>query len=203
MIRGTTEDEPSVPVTVRVGPAVLSMSIGDREAEIRGRTELYGAIEGGSAAGLVAAVDAWRRMLERGPRRFGETTYWGTMPLGGERPLRDCTVAFDSDMEVRWMQRADDGMLEAIEVIAGRDSDPAELWIDRGDAAKSDPPRRMELRYGTETVLSFRVDSWEVTREPSGESEPSGGAGSGGAGSGGDDSAEADRDASGWDQEEL
>lgn len=192
VIRGTTEDDPPSPVTVRVGPAVLSMSIGDRDAEIRGRSELFGTVEAGSAAGLLSALDAWRRMLARGPRRFGETTYWGTMPLGGERPLRDCTVAFDSDMEVRWIQRVENGMLEAIEVIAGRDSDPAELWIDRGEGAKSAPPSRFELRYGTESVLSFRVDSWELAAASSADSDR-----------GGEDAAGADGDASGAAEEEL
>ncbi len=52
------------------------------------------------------------------------------------------------------------GLVEAIEVFADRDKDPAELWMIREDASDS-LPTILDLRYGTESVLRLRVKSWK------------------------------------------
>jgi hypothetical protein len=83
------------------------------------------------------------------------------MPLGGERPLRDCVVALDGDMEVRWLNHPESRAVEVVEVFAGGDSDPAELWVHRDGSDLSQPPTRLELRYGLETVLDVKIESWK------------------------------------------
>ncbi|MEM0924836.1 MAG: trypsin-like peptidase domain-containing protein [Planctomycetota bacterium] len=119
--------------------------------------ELFDAVDQDMISGALAALDAWRKMTLLGPQQFGETYYKGTMPLSGERPLRDCTVGLYGDMEVRWLMHPDTGLLECIEVVADRDSDPAELWIGwDGDRVDS-----LELRYGVDAVLSVAVESWD------------------------------------------
>jgi hypothetical protein len=114
---------------------------------------------------MLPALDAWRRMLADGPRKFGESYYMGTMPLGGQRPLRDCLVGIDGELEVRWLSHPEGGLLEAIEVFADRDKDPAEVWLIREDP--SDPqPTILDLRYGTQSELRLRVKSWRKLPAP-------------------------------------
>ena len=99
-------------------------------------------------------------MLSDGPRKFGESYYLGTMPLGGERPLRDVMVGIAGELEVRWLSHPDTGAVEAIEVFADRDEDPAELWLLReGDSQVM--PTSLDLRYGIDSILKIKIKSWE------------------------------------------
>jgi hypothetical protein len=103
-------------------------------------------------------------MIAQGPKKFGESYYLGTMPLGGERPLRDCMVGIDGELEVRWLSHPEGQLVEAIEVFADRDTDPAELWLIRQNEGESQPSI-LELRYGIEPVLRLRVKSWKQVPE--------------------------------------
>ena len=99
-------------------------------------------------------------MAQLGQKSFGESYYQGTVPLAGQRPLRDCMVGLYGEMEVSWLSHPDSGLLECIEVVADRDSDPAELWIQRD----GDRIGKLELRYGTDVALSVEVTDWERIR---------------------------------------
>ncbi len=171
-IEGVTDDDRELPVTIRLAPATLALSVGEDSIEVEGRSDLYTAVEEGSLAGILPPLDAWRRMLARGPQRFGETTYQGTVPLQGERPLRDCTSALDGDMEVRWLQHPSDGRVEVVEVFASGDTDPAELWLHRSDPDPALAPSGLELRYGTTSMLKVRVESWKVSDASPEEDDP-------------------------------
>ncbi len=160
LIEAETDDQPPQPAKIRVTGGKMLMAVGDRPIEAETKAELYDGVSAGSIAGMLPALDAWRRMIADGPRKFGESYYLGTMPLGGERPLRDCMVGIDGELEVRWLSHPESGLVEAIEVFADRDKDPAELWLIREDAADS-MPSILDLRYGTESVLRLRVKSWQ------------------------------------------
>ncbi|MAI72570.1 MAG: serine protease [Rhodopirellula sp.] len=160
LIKGETQQTPSKPVIIQATTDKMSLQIGQTTFEIDKRSEMYDVVTDGSAAGLLPALDAWRRMLINGPRKFGESYYLGTMPLGGERPLRDVMVGIAGELEVRWLSHPDTGAVEAIEVFADRDEDPAELWILRNGDPKA-MPNALDLRYGTDSILKIKVTSWE------------------------------------------
>jgi hypothetical protein len=80
--------------------------------------------------------------------------------LGGERPLRDVMVGIAGELEVRWLSHPESGAVEAIEVFADRDEDPAELWLMREGDSKS-MPNILDLRYGIGSLLKIKVKSWE------------------------------------------
>ena len=157
VITGTTADEAAKPVAIRVESGNMALVIGDEALEIKTKADLYDAVDNRAVAGLLPALDAWRRMIANGPKKFGESYYMGTMPLGGERPLRDCMVGIDGELEVRWMSHPETHKLEVVEVFADRDLDPAELWIIR-DKGDSNPI--LDLRYGVESSLRIRVKTW-------------------------------------------
>lgn len=160
VIKGATDQTPPEPVTIQVAADKMSLKIGQETIEIDKRSDMYDVITDGAAAGLLPALDAWRRMLRDGPRKFGESYYLGTMPLGGERPLRDVMVGIAGELEVRWLSHPDTGAVEAIEVFADRDEDPAELWLLRDGNSKS-MPSVLDLRYGIDSILKIKVQSWE------------------------------------------
>ena len=73
-------------------------------------------------------------------------------------------VGIDGEMEIRWLSHPQSRWVEAIEVFADRDEDPAELWLLRDNESDS-KPSVLDLRYGTESVLRVRVKSWEKIPE--------------------------------------
>lgn len=160
MLTGVTDDAAAKPVAIRVDSGNMALMIGDEALEIKTKADLYDAVDQRTIAGILPALDAWRRMMATGPKKFGESFYLGTMPLGGERPLRDCMVGIDGEMEIRWLSHPETHALEVVEVFADRDMDPAELWIIR-DGDDSTPI--LDLRYGVDSTIRIRVKKWEQT----------------------------------------
>ena len=160
LIKGETAQTPAQPVKIQIAADKMSLQIGQRIFQIDQRSEMYDAVTDSTMAGLLPALNAWRRMLNDGPLKFGESYYLGTMPLGGERPLRDVMVGIAGELEVRWLSHPDTGAVEAIEVFADRDEDPAELWLLREGDSKA-MPNVLDLRYGIDSILKIKVQSWE------------------------------------------
>ncbi len=168
VIEGETDQENPQQVQIRIAAGDMAMIVGEKPIVAKTRADLYDAVDAMTIAGVLPALDAWRRMIAKGPKQFGETYYLGTMPLGGQRPLRDCMVGIDGEMEVRWLYHPDTSLVEVVEVFADRDSDPAELWIIREPG--NETPTMLDLRYGVDSMLRIRLKSWRA--EEAGESKP-------------------------------
>ena len=161
VMSGVTEGEPGVPFRCEIGNGKLLWALGNERTEFAGRSELYDAINRQSTSSMIAAMDGLRRLLDQGTKEFGEIYHWGTMPLGGQRPLRDCLVGNDGELELRWMTHPDTRRLEAMEVFADRDLDPLEVWFQYDDADSSRlTPIGLEVRFGTQSRLRLRVQEW-------------------------------------------
>ena len=171
LIEGETDEPQPREVKMRIDSDAMAMVVGDDAINTKSKGDLYDEIDTRSIGGMLPALDAWRRMISQGPKKFGESYYQGTMPLGGERPLRDCMVGIDGEMEVRWLSHPESRLVEVIEVWADRDEDPAELWVIRDPKNNDGRPVKLDLRYGTDSVISVRVKSWAVepkTVDPNG-----------------------------------
>jgi S1-C subfamily serine protease len=160
-IDGQTDQPTPQSVRIQVGPDAIVMSVGEKVMNAENRGDMYDAITARSIGGIVSALNGWRRMIADGPKKFGESYYLGTMPLGGQRPLRDCMVGIDGEIEVRFLSHPDTGLLEVVEAFADRDEDPAELWIIREGEAPDAMPNILDLRYGTDSVLRIKIENWK------------------------------------------
>ena len=169
VIEAETDEEQPQRSMIRIGSGKTAMLVGDIPYEAETKSEMYDGVSAQSLGGMLPALAAWRRMIAEGTKKFGETYYLGSMPLAGERPLRDCMVGIDGELEVRWLTHPDSELVEVIEVFADRDEDPAELWLIR-DNEDDEMPSILELRYGLETLLRLKVKSWE--RVPESQLEP-------------------------------
>jgi hypothetical protein len=160
-IEGKTDNDQAMPVRMIISDDAFELTVGDKTITATNRTELYNAITSTNVSGILACLDAWRSLLMRGTDGFGECYYRGTVPLLGQRPLRDCLIGVSGELESNWLLHPDTAALEAIEVTADRDDDPAELFVKWGDDP-SKQPTHLELRYGTTSILNVKVDSWTV-----------------------------------------
>lgn len=144
---------------ITIGDGQFKLKIGDEVQQLSRGDELLQVVDEQRDAGILACLNALQRMLTLGPKQFGDTYYWGTMPLSGQRPLRDTVVGIHSDLETRFLHHPQSERLEVIESIAGNDTDPAELWFDADDNAL---PSTVQLRYGLTTVLNLQITDWSA-----------------------------------------
>lgn len=158
-IEGLTDDPEARVVRLWVEDDRYSITVGDQVIESTRRSELADGVSSGNVSGLLAALDAWRSLLIRGVDGYGDCFYRGRVPFLGQRPLRDCLIGISSDFESAWLMQSDSGRLEAIEVMADRDEDPAELLITWAEDVTGHPAG-LELRYGTTSMLKLKVTSW-------------------------------------------
>jgi len=166
IVEGTTEEPRPRDVKMRISDETLTLRIDDETIEIKTADDRLSVIERRGVGGLAIALDAWRKMIRDGADKFGETYYLGTMPLGGERPLRDCLIGLRDATETRWLTHPSDRRVEAIEVFADRDSDPAELWLTGHGPENNTMPDVLELRYGVDSFLKVNVRSWQSQESP-------------------------------------
>jgi len=160
-IEGKTDNDQSLAVRLVISDDAFEMMIGDKTITATSRSELYDAITTTNVSGILACLDAWQSLLVRGTDGFGECFYRGQVPLLGQRPLRDCLIGVSGELEATWLVHPESTALEAIEVTADRDDDPAELHITWSDD-RSKNPTHLELRYGTSSVLKLKIDAWEI-----------------------------------------
>ncbi len=187
-------EQDAIPFTMIVREDACELTLGERQERLGRPDEYVVAVDRGNTTGILAALHSLQRMLKIGPDRFGETYAWGTAPLLGQRPLRQCTVGIHGGLESRFFSHPATGRLEVIESFADRDGDPAELWIDppewvlqtnaenladiaafaldedRVEASESaEVPRVLHLRFGVDPAVTLRIDAWIAADKPTPE----------------------------------
>ncbi len=167
VVSGKTVSDSPKDFSFSVSTGGMSLNMGNESFEVEDKSDCYDAVTTQSPLSILAALNGWRRMLEQGPKKFGESFFLGSMPLGGQRPLRDCFVGIDGELEFRWMVHPKTQRLEVIEVFADRDADPAELWFNYTDDPDNGraTPIGIVLKFGTEAILELTIDSWERSSE--------------------------------------
>ncbi len=179
-------DEPEAfPFVMLIGEDACELTLGERHVRLGRPDEYVAAVERGNATAILAAMSSLHRMLKTGPDRFGDTYAWGTAPLFGQHPLRECTVGIHGGLESRFLIHPSTKRLEVIESFADRDGDPAELWIDppewllgirhenyedaddfslgtnQSDLTGSPGlPQVLHLRFGLDPLITLRIDEW-------------------------------------------
>jgi S1-C subfamily serine protease len=132
----------------------------------------YGAVFTGNVAdqlspprsgGLLLALHAWQRLVDKGLERFGEVSYFGQLPHGPDDRIEDCLVGLYEGMEIRFFFDAESGDLTGIELISADDADPCELAFSQfGEIEGRRLPKRWWIRSGDEVFAEFVVDKWEM-----------------------------------------
>ena len=110
------------------------------------------------SGGLLAALHLWRRLLTRGPEKFGDVYYLGTAPLLGRTDLVDVLVGTHDVVETRFLFDPQTGRLLAMELVADSDDDPCEVFFEEyRDVGGYSLPHRVKVLYGDEVfgVIDF------------------------------------------------
>ena len=112
--------------------------------------------------GLLLALHAWQRFLDKGLDRFGEVYYLGQLPHGPEHRVEDCLVGYFEGMELRFFFSDDEGDLTGIELFSADDADPCEIAFSEFAVFSGRRlPRRWLVRHGDAVFAELVVSEWE------------------------------------------
>ena len=119
------------------------------------------------SGGLLPALFLWRRLAVGGCDKFGEVYYQGTAPLVGHEGEADILIGLHGGVECRFYFDARLGRLLAIEMFAGEDADPCEVYfLDYRERDGRLLPGRMEVRFGDDVYGMFQFDRMRFSEGP-------------------------------------
>ncbi len=111
------------------------------------------------SGGLFPALYLWRRLAVAGPEKYGEVYYLGTAPLAGQPELVDVLVGLYGGVECHFSFDPKTGLLLAIAMFPEENADPCEVQLfDYRPIGGRQLPQRMEVRFGSERISTFRID---------------------------------------------
>jgi hypothetical protein len=150
----------------------FDFEIDDQRAEIRLPWGRSGAVFTGDVSsqlspprsgGLLLAVHAWQRVVDRGLSRFGEVYYLGQLPHGPDNLVEDCLVGLFEGMEIRFFFAEKSGDLTGIELFSADDADPCEInFSDFRELHGRRLPHRWWVRSGDAVFAELVVDRWDI-----------------------------------------
>lgn len=122
--------------------------------------------------GLLLAMHLWRKMLIVGPKNYGETTYFGEIPLflTIENQLTDlgnvnCVVATTDVIETNFLFGTENSQLIAMEVFPDVDVDPTVLhFADYQTHDDLTVPGTIRVFANHKQVMTIRIDQIEFLK---------------------------------------
>jgi hypothetical protein len=113
------------------------------------------------SGGLLLALHAWQRFLDKGLDRFGEVYYLGQLPHGPDNRVEDCLVGYFEGMELRFFFGDEAGDLTGIELFSADDADPCEIQFSEfTQFGERRMPRRWLVRHGDAVFAELVVGQW-------------------------------------------
>jgi serine protease Do len=113
------------------------------------------------SGGLLLAIHAWQRLIDKGLGRFGEVSYLGQLPHGSDDRVEDCLLAYYEGMEMKFFFSAK-GDLTGIELFSADDADPCEIqFMQFAEVDGRRLPHRWWIRSGDELFAELVVDKWQ------------------------------------------
>ena len=115
------------------------------------------------SGGLLLAINAWQRFIDKGLRRFGEVYYLGKLPHGPDNRVEDCLVGYFEGMETRFFFADETGDLTGIELFTADDADPCEIsFSDFKEFEGRRLPHRWLIRHAEAPFAELVVETWNV-----------------------------------------
>jgi len=115
------------------------------------------------SGGLLLAINAWQRFIDKGLRRFGEVYYLGKLPHGADNRVEDCLVGYFEGMETRFFFADETGDLTGIELFTADDVDPCEIsFSDFKEFEGRRLPQRWLIRHAEAPFAELVVETWNV-----------------------------------------
>jgi serine protease Do len=160
MLTATTQD--GKPVRLEVSTNGITLQRDGKERALTAK-EAFPIVDQADNDSIALGIMMWHHVLHQPAERLGPLEAWGTAPLLGQMPLRDVLVGLAGELEVQWFVHPSERRIEAIELLADRIHDPAEIhWIPNPNDPTQATPAAIELRFGNQMVERWNIQGWEV-----------------------------------------
>jgi hypothetical protein len=163
-VTGVTSGGNETEVEIVVGDMECRMRFGKAEYQLESVVDRFERIDSRSVEAMAIGLELWRRLLVLGPDKFGECYYEGTGPFLGSSLQYDMLIGISGELESRFIVHPDKGVLNGIEIVGDRGSDPAELIVIWEESSADDAtflrPQSLELRFGADVLMSLSIKAW-------------------------------------------
>lgn len=150
----------------------MDITVGSRRSQYKG--DISDVISERKFGGIAVAYRALKELLQLGPDKIGETVYLGQFPVYAGKTLvlseqhrHDVLESSWYDSRVRFHWNADAGQVSLVEIFGDDGTDPAEVYFDqyrpvRQGEAEYSLPGRVRLQYGTDILMAFEIEEYEL-----------------------------------------
>lgn len=160
---GTLAGGGDVTVRLTAEQGVVTLPVGESKALFT--EDLAAHLNPPGSGGLLVTLHLWQRLLTEGPQKFGEVSYWGTMPIPTQPGLVDVLVGLHGGMEVRFFFEPSSGYLVGLEMFPADDLDPCEIYFsDYRETAGRWLPYRWEVRHGDGTFAVLELKTFKLEK---------------------------------------
>jgi S1-C subfamily serine protease len=138
---------------------------GVRPAAINLAGDLDGQLAPDGSGGLLVALHLWKRLLQLGPKQFGDVYYLGTAPVPNRPGLVDVLVATHNVVEARFLFDPETGRLIGLEMFPDDQVDPCEVSFD--DYRPVDGrqvPHTLLVRHGDAVYAQVQLESMVLSK---------------------------------------
>jgi hypothetical protein len=152
-------------IEIELGGDKITGLFGTKPAVLDLARDLDGQLAPDGSGGLLVALHLWRRLLQLGPKQFGDVYYLGTAPVPDRPGLVDVLVATHNVVEARFLFDPETGRLIGLEMFPDDQVDPCEVYFD--DYRPVDGrqlPHSLLVRHGDAVYAQFRLESMVLSK---------------------------------------
>lgn len=162
-------------IAMHVSQADVRWTFDGRESVLRTGREWSESINATSHSSLAIGLQLWMRWHREGPRKLGDTHYFGEAPIRGSDTLYDVTHSTIGELNCAFYTDRKTGRIRLMELQADVEKDPAEIYFDEQDVEGATLggtmpiPKRMQLVFGVDGQMDVTLQAAEAWEPAQGE----------------------------------
>lgn len=166
------KDQDGKSISIVLGDTKSGIKSDDEAVVLDMSDDLGPQVEQSDRGQLLLSLHLWRQMLILGPKKFGQTIYWGSVPTRqGEQA--ELLIATRDVIESKLLFSKSTGLLLGMEMSLDDDRDLCEVTFGNYQSAEElTLPRTITFRIGGDTPQSITVDRIEFLGKSNDSKEP-------------------------------
>lgn len=156
------KDSQGAEVEIVLGDEQSGIKAGDDAFVLKISDDLTEQSEANPRSAFLLALHQWRKMMQLGPNKFGQSTYWGEV-RGGEGEAFELMVATRDIVESNLLFAKSDGQLRMFESYLDADQDPCSIVF--ADYQTKDDvlfPTSITYRFGNGNAETISLEKFEL-----------------------------------------
>jgi hypothetical protein len=147
-------------IEIELAGEKITGRFGAKPAVIEVARDWDGQLAPEGSGGLLVALHLWKRLLQLGPKQFGDVYYLGTAPVPDRPGQVDVLVATHNVVEARFLFDPSSGQLIGMEMFPDDQVDPCEVYFaDYRPIDGRQLPHALLVRHGDAVYAQLQLES--------------------------------------------